>query len=191
MEAFLDQYGYLALMLGTYLEGETAILVASALIYRGVFSFPVTVLAAFAGAFIGDWIYYVIGRINGQYFLARRPALEAKVRPVTDFFNRHRIPILFSYRFYYGLRVMIPLVIGMSGLRPLPFLFYSTATGLLWASSVSLTGYWIGRLLGLGVETFEQHLLYVVLGFGAFGTLIGYTIKVIVNRQMAAEQGTA
>lgn len=55
VESFLDQYGYLALMLGTYPEGETAILVASSLIHRGVFSYPVTVLAAFIGAFIGDW----------------------------------------------------------------------------------------------------------------------------------------
>jgi membrane protein DedA with SNARE-associated domain len=82
---------------------------------------------------------------------------------------------------------MIPLVIGMSGLRPLPFLFYSTATGLLWAGSVSLTGYLIGRILGLSVETFEHHLLYVVLGFASFGTLIGYSIKLVVNRQMNAD----
>jgi membrane protein DedA with SNARE-associated domain len=60
-------------------------------------------------------------------------------------------------------------------------------TGLLWASAVSLTGYWIGRLFELRVESFEEHLVVVILAFGAFGSLVGYTIKHIVGRQMAVE----
>jgi membrane protein DedA with SNARE-associated domain len=56
MEKFLDQYGYIALLIGTFMEGETAILMASSLIYKGLFNFPFTVLAAFSGSFISDWI---------------------------------------------------------------------------------------------------------------------------------------
>lgn len=187
MEKFLDQYGYLALLLGTFMEGETAILMASSLIHKGIFDFPFTVLAAFFGCFISDWIYYVIGRLNGKYFLATRPKLSAKVKPVTDFFHRHKFQILFSYRFLYGFRIIIPLVIGMSGLRPLQFLFYSTVTGLLWATSVSTTGYWIGRLLQLRIQSFEENFLFIILGFGTLGLLIGYTIKHVAMRKMHVE----
>jgi len=184
VEKFLDQYGYIALLLGTFMEGETAILMASSLIYKGLFNFPLTVLVAFSGSFVSDWIYYLIGRLNGKYFLATRPKLNEKVKPVTDFFHRHKFQILFSYRFLYGFRIIIPLVIGMSGLRPLQYLFYSTVTGLLWASSVSFTGYWIGRLLELKVQSFEDNLLFIVLGFGTLGILIGYTIKKIATQKM-------
>jgi membrane protein DedA with SNARE-associated domain len=187
MEKFLDQYGYLALLLGTFMEGETAILMASSLIYKGIFNFPFTVLAAFAGSFISDWIYYLIGRLNGKYFLASRPKLSEKVKPVTDFFHRHKLQILFSYRFLYGFRIIIPLVIGMSGLRPLHYLFYSTVTGLLWAGSVSVTGYWIGRLLELRIQSFEENILFIMLGFGTLGLLIGYTIKKVTMRKMHVE----
>lgn len=187
MEEFLNQYGYLALLLGTFMEGETAILMASSLIYRGVFDFPLTVIAAFAGSFVSDWIYYIIGRLNGKYFLAKRPKLNAKVKPVTDFFHQHKFQILFSYRFLYGFRILIPVVIGMSGLRPLSFLFYSTVTGLLWATTVSTTGYWIGRLLELRVQSFEDNILFIVLGFGSLGLLIGYTIKHVAMRKMQME----
>ena len=146
MESFLEQYGYLALIAGTFLEGETAILVASSLIEHGPFQFPPTVLAAFFGSFVSDWIYYLIGRLNGKYFLEKRPKLAARVMPVTDFFKKHKLQILFSYRFLYGFRVIIPLVVGMSGIRPTAYLFYSTVTGLVWATVVSTTGYWIGKL---------------------------------------------
>ena len=187
MEKFLDQYGYVALLLGTFMEGETAILMASSLIYKGLFSFPFTVLAAFSGSFVSDWIYYLIGRLNGKYFLASRPKLSQRVKPVTDFFHRHKFQILFSYRFLYGFRIIIPLVIGMSGLRPIQYLFYSIITGLLWASSVSFTGYWIGRILNLKVQSFEDNILFIVLGFGIFGILIGYTIKKVAMRKMQVD----
>jgi membrane protein DedA with SNARE-associated domain len=75
----------------------------------------------------------------------------------------------------------------MSGLRPLSFLFYSTVTGLLWATTVSTTGYWIGRLLELRVQSFEDNILFIVLGFGSLGLLIGYIIKHFAMRKMHVE----
>lgn len=187
MESFLDEYGYLALVVGTFLEGETAILVASSLIYHGLFEFPLTVLAAFFGSFVSDWIYYLIGRLNGQYFLAKRPKLAAKVEPVTRFFNKHKLQILFSYRFLYGFRVIIPLVVGLSGIRPTSYLFYSVVTGLIWATLVSTTGYWIGRLLDLQAKVFEENFLYIVLGFAVFGLVVGYSIKHFAIGKMTEE----
>lgn len=187
MESFLNQYGYFALLLGTFMEGETAILMASSLIHRGLFNFPITVLVAFFGSFVSDWIYYLIGRLNGKYFLAKRPKLNAKVKPVTDFFLHHKLQILFSYRFLYGFRILIPIVIGMSGLRPLQYLFYSTVTGLLWATAVSTTGYWIGRLLDLKVQSFEDNILFIILGFGSLGFLIGYVIKHVAMKKMRVD----
>ena len=187
IESFLDQYGYLALVVGTFLEGETAILVASSLIYHGIFQFPLTVVAAFLGSFISDWIYYLIGRLNGQYFLAKRPKLAARVEPVTRFFNTHKLQILFSYRFLYGFRVIIPLVVGLSGIRPLSYLFYSVVTGLMWATLVSTAGYWVGRLLNLQAKAFEENLLYIVLGFALFGLVVGYTVRHLAMRKMEDE----
>ncbi len=187
MEKFLDQYGYLALLVGTFFEGETAILVASSLIYRGLFDFPFTILAAFSGSFISDWIYFLIGRLNGKYFLSKRPNLLAKVQPVTKFFHKHQLQILFSYRFLYGFRIIIPLIVGMSGLSPTRYLFYSTLTGLMWATLVSTAGYWVGRLLNLQAKAFEDNFLFIVLGFALFGLIVGYVIRTLALRRMKVE----
>ncbi len=187
MENFLDQYGYMALLVGTFFEGETAILVASSLIYRGLFDFPFTILAAFFGSFISDWLYYLIGRLNGKYFLAKRPGLQARVEPVTKFFHKHQLQILFSYRFLYGFRVIIPLIVGMSGLSPARYLFYSTLTGLMWATLVSTVGYWVGRLLKLQAKAFEDNFIFIVLGFALFGLIVGYIIRTFALKRMQAE----
>jgi membrane protein DedA with SNARE-associated domain len=184
MEEFLRHYGYAALSLGTFLEGETAILAASSLADSGLFFLPYVVFFGFLGSFISDWVYYLIGRLNGKYFLAKRPVLHEKLRPVRKFFNTHRLQILFSYRFLYGFRIIIPVMFGMSDLKPLHYLGYSLAAGLLWASTVSSAGYFVGKALGVRPSTFEANIAYVMIGFGVLGLILGYTIKRFAERKM-------
>jgi membrane protein DedA with SNARE-associated domain len=184
VEEFLGQYGYIALIIGSFFEGETAILVASSLIHRGLFEGPYTVFFGFAGSFISDWLYYLIGRLNGKYYISKRPKLIARIAPVRSFFERHKIQILFTYRFLYGFRVIIPLIIGMSNIRPAQYLFYSLVSGIIWASTVSTIGYAIGRFLDLKTSVFEENILFIVLGFAAFGMLLGYAIRRFANKEM-------
>lgn len=184
MEEFLHQYGYLALALGTFLEGETAILVASSLVYTGIFSGPETIFFGFFGSFVSDWMYFMIGRVNGIYFIERRPALKAKLEPAHKFFKSHRVQILLSYRFLYGLRAVLPIMIGLTGVRPLHFLGYSVASGLLWASAVSVAGYLAGGYFQLTPRSFEENGLFVFLAFGTFGVLLGYTIKRLAEKRL-------
>lgn len=188
MEELLDQYGYIALLIGSFFEGETAILVASSLIHHGLFEGPYTVVFGFAGSFISDWLYYFIGRLNGKYFIEKRPGLKAKLQPVQHFFEEHKIQILFSYRFLYGFRIIIPLIIGMSNVKPHQYLGYSLVSGLLWSSTVSAIGYFIGRFLQIKTSVFEDNVLFIVLGFACFGLLLGYVIKKIAFQRMMKDE---
>ena len=187
MESFLDQYGYIALVVGTFFEGETAILVASSLIYKGFFETPYTIFFGFAGSFISDWLYYMIGRLNGKYFIEKRPKLKAKIAPVRHFFETHKFQILLTYRFLYGFRVIIPVVVGMSNIKPSTYLFYSVLSGLIWSSTVSTVGYTVGRFLDIKTSMFEENILFIVLGFATFGILIGIVIKHFACKKMVEE----
>ena len=183
MEEFLREYGYLALSVGTFLEGETALLVASSLVSSGLFTGPKTVIFGFFGSFASDWIYYLIGKANGRFFIDRRPALKSKLAPVRAYFNRNRLTVLVSYRFLYGFRVLIPLLIGMSDIGALQYLGYSLVAGLLWATVVGSVGYAAGAIFHLTPATFEEHLLLIVLGFALFGLLLGYLIKKFAEKK--------
>jgi len=187
MEEFLQHYGYIALSVGTFLEGETAILVASSLAVSGLFKIPFTVFFGFFGSFLSDWVYFVIGRLNGKYFLDKRPKLQERFQPVHNFFKTHRLQILISYRFLYGFRIIIPLMLGMSDIKPMRFLAYSLLTGILWASTVSSVGFFAGRLLDLRPKTFEENILYIMLGFACFGLILGYAVKRFAERRMHVE----
>ncbi len=184
MQHFLDQYGYLALLVGTFFEGETAILIASSLIHKGVFELPYTIFFAFAGSFISDWIYYLVGRFNGKYFVNRKPKLKQLVEPITNLFNRYQLQLLLSYRFLYGFRVIIPVIVGMSGFAPARYLFYTIISGLIWATVVSSIGYTIGSLFQLEASSFENNFIAVVVGFTTFGLLIGFLVKKLIGKSL-------
>jgi membrane protein DedA with SNARE-associated domain len=184
MQDFLQQYGYFALVFGTFFEGETAMLVASSLTYSGFFFGPYTIIFGFLGSFISDWLYFLIGRFNGEYFIERRPKLRERVEPARKFFRENRLQILFSYRFLYGFRILLPLLIGMSERRLGYLLLYSVAAGLLWATTVGLIGYVAGAFFHLTPQSFERHVGYIILGFALFGLTIGYSVRRFANRRM-------
>jgi membrane protein DedA with SNARE-associated domain len=68
LETFLEHYGYLALLIGTFFEGETAILVASSLIHQGIFDALPTVIVGFAGSFVSDWGLLSYRKIKWKIF---------------------------------------------------------------------------------------------------------------------------
>jgi membrane protein DedA with SNARE-associated domain len=183
LEELLRSFKYLALMTGTFVEGETAILLASIMIYRGLFFLPYTVFFGFLGSFISDWVYYLIGRMNGKRFVERRPALAQRAAHVTLFFQKHRTQILFSYRFLYGFRVIIPLVIGMSGLSPRQFLFYSIAAGISWATIVTCIGYAIGAFFEVDGDDIRNNILFVVLACAGVGLMVGYFARKVLWKE--------
>ena len=187
VETWIEEYRYLALTVGTFFEGETAILLASSLIHKGFFGGAPTVFFAFFGSFISDWIYYLVGRLNGKLFIERRPKLQKKVEPVTKFFLRNQLQILLTYRFLYGFRVIIPVVIGMSRIKPSTYLFFSIVSGLIWAGTVSTIGYFIGRTFDVTAESLKENLPLIILGFASFGFLLGFVIQKLATRRMRAD----
>jgi membrane protein DedA with SNARE-associated domain len=184
MDEFLNQYRYLALMLGTFFEGETAILLASSLIHKGIFGVNLTVIFAFAGSFISDWLYYFIGRLNGKFFLAKRPNLKMKIEPLADYFLRNKIMFLLSYRFMYGFRAIIPIMFGMTGIKPLEYLFYTVIAGFVWTSVVVSLGYFAGTIFPISSDGIRQNLPVVLICFATFGLMLGYVVKSLINKKL-------
>jgi membrane protein DedA with SNARE-associated domain len=61
-------------------------------------------------------------------------------------------------------------------------------SGVIWASVVSVIGYFIGRALNIEASVLEENLIFIVLGFGCLGLIIGYTIRKFAARKMHVPQ---
>ena len=76
---FLASYGYLALWLGTFLEGETILVLGGVAAHQGYLKLTGVILAAFAGSFMGDQLFFFLGRRHSDYILRKRPGWQHSI----------------------------------------------------------------------------------------------------------------
>lgn len=151
---FLSHYGYLGLFGGCLLEGEALLLLAGIFAHQGYLSFPLVVLVAFIGGTLGDQICFFIGRRYGDTLLGRWPKWEAPAQRVHRMIERHSAWLIVGVRFMYGLRLIGPVVIGMSGVSALRFAVYNMIGAAIWAPAIAGAGY----LFGHAIEWFLAYL---------------------------------
>jgi membrane protein DedA with SNARE-associated domain len=147
VEALLARWGYWAVGLGTFLEGETVVLAAGALAHRGLLSLPVVMLAAFLGSVAGDQVWFAVGRRFGRAFVHRRPRWKAQVARVEGWLARGGDVFVVGFRFLYGLRTVTPLLLGASGFSPRRFVVLNLVGGALWAVAFGAGGWAVGATL--------------------------------------------
>jgi membrane protein DedA with SNARE-associated domain len=163
----INDYGYYALFLGTFAEGETILVLAGIAAAAGHLKLHWVMVLAFIGSLLGDQTVFFIGRRWGNSFLAKRPRLKPRVDKIHRMMERHLVWLIIGFRFLYGLRNIIPLVIATS---PIPFgrfLILNTIGAALWAVVVSLLGY----LFGIVVEEY--------LGVAKVGGLVGVAVLAV------------
>lgn len=115
MDPFIDRFGYLAVTLGTFFEGETVLLAGGAFAHRGLLTLPGVILAAFAGSLAGDQLWFFLGRRFGRPFVERRPRWARQMARIDGFLARFGTAFVLGFRFLYGLRSVTPLALGASG----------------------------------------------------------------------------
>ena len=173
MADLVGELGYIAVFIGTFLEGETVLALGGVAAAHGYHSYPRVVLAAIAGAFVGDQFWFFIGRRYGARMLARYPGLAAKVPRVQALLRRWHAPAVILLRFLYGLRIAGPIVIGSLGLSPWRLAALNFIGTLLWAPLVAGIGYlawqaielWIGRFHEVQIVLVMLIILAVVIGW--------------------------
>jgi membrane protein DedA with SNARE-associated domain len=154
MEELIANFGYAAVFIGTFLEGEAILALAGVAAAHGYLSFWTTVGVAIVGAFLGDQACFYVGRRYGQRILNRFPKLAAKAPRVQDLLRRWDAPAVILLRFAYGLRIAGPIVLGTCGISPWRLAFFNFIGTLIWAPLVAGIGYlagyalheWLGKL---------------------------------------------
>lgn len=156
MEEYLREFGYLALFVGTFLEGETILIIAAYLASKGMLNIYLVALSATAGTVLGDQTYFYIGRIQGISFIQKRPNLKKKWIRISSLIERRENIIIFAYRFVYGFRNITPFALGILNIHAMKFLILNVIAATVWAASFSVLGYTFGAMIRCDIETYEK-----------------------------------
>jgi membrane protein DedA with SNARE-associated domain len=169
LQGFIESYGYAAVFLGCFAEGETVLVLAGFAARMGYLSLPeVTVTAAIAG-FLGDQLAFFAGRRYGPRLLAWSPRLAAAQPIIIDKLHRHATWVVFLLRFAVGLRIASPIIIGASGLSALRFTLPNAAGAATWATLIGGAGYAFGAAF-TGVIEHAKH--YEEIAFATLALIV-------------------
>ncbi|WP_024850883.1 DedA family protein [Hydrogenovibrio kuenenii] len=146
LDALISHYGYWAILIGTFFEGETILVLGGLAAHSGYLSLPWLITIAFIGSLSGDQLYFYIGRAKGMDFIEKRPRWHKPAKKVFDLLHRHQTPLILGFRFLYGLRSVTPFAIGASGISPIRFLILNVIGALVWAITVGVLGYMFGQV---------------------------------------------
>lgn len=190
LESLIITYGYPILFVGTLLEGETAIIIGGFLAHRGYLQLPGVILVAFLGTFVADQFFFWLGQTQGKAFLERRPGWQPGVTRASRLLEQYGLWLIVGFRFLYGLRTVIPLVIGLSGFSPKQFMLLNAFGGLIWAVVITAAGYAFGQVFELVLTDIHRYELWIVLGLAISGSAVWLYFKTrskYVNRDDKGE----
>ena len=172
IESLVDTYGYLAVLIGTFLEGETVLVLGGFAAHRGYLTLQGVVLAAFIGSFCGDQLFFFLGRRHSHTILAKRPSWKARLDKAKNLLERFGRPFILAFRFLYGLRTVAPFMIGMSSIPALKFVLLSAVSAFVWAGGVGVAGYFFGHALEIAIGDVKHYEVHIFGMIAVIGVLI-------------------
>ena len=171
LQALIMTHGLWLVFVGTFLEGETVLVLGGIAAHGGYLRLPDVILVAFAGSLLCDQIFFQLGRRKGSAVLARWPAWEASIQHVDELLSRYDLLLIVGFRFLYGLRTVTPFAMGMSStVSTARFAILNAMGAAIWACALGLGGYALGNVaqsLMQDAREAEKVLLGAVLAVGA------------------------
>jgi membrane protein DedA with SNARE-associated domain len=164
-------YGYLAIILGSFVEGETAVAFGGYAAQQGLLSFPLVVALGAGINFAWDQLFFHLGRAFGPRLLRRFPALAERAQRVFALLERYDAALIVGVRFMYGFRAAGPIALGMTRVGAWRFFRLNALGAALWGLLVAGAGFAFGRTLELLFRDAARLDTWVLIGFLAGGAL--------------------
>lgn len=129
------------------------------------------------GAILGDGISYYFGTRGTKLFRQENKILKlSHLESGEQFFKKHGNKSIFLGRFVSPLRSVIPFIAGLFRMDKKVFLFWNIISGILWAVSFLLLGYFFGSALN-AIEIWSSRVGLFVLAVVVSVIIIRILVK--------------
>ncbi len=164
------------LMVGFFLPGDSLLVTAGLFAAKGDLSIVWLNVALAAAAIVGDATGYWIGRRAGQALYSRPNSFFFRREHLVkthEFYERHGGKTIVIARFMPIVRTFAPVVAGAASMTYRRFAAYNVAGGIAWVVSMTLTGYFLGRVVP-DIEKNIHIVVAVVIFLSLLPGLIAY-----------------
>lgn len=173
-------------VIGALVPGTAIIVGLGALVPTGALHFWPLVAWSTGGAILGDGLPFWFGyrfrkRATELWPLKLHPSLLPKGQA---FFERHGGSAVIIARFTPGARAVVPVVAGVSGMRPLRFYVLDVVSAVMWAPAHVAAGVFVGAsltILGVVAGRLEALLIGLVLTLMLLLWLVPRLLGLVIN----------
>lgn len=169
------QYGGLALLLfiifaetglffGFFLPGDSLLFVAGLMSGSTLFDVDIVTLnlSIIVAGILGNFVGYYFGKKTGPVLFKRDDSLFFKKKHANaakNFYDRYGGMALILGRFIPIIRTFVPIMAGVVSIDFKKFVFYNIVGCVAWVVSMTLSGYFLGRMF----PSLQENLEYIVI----------------------------
>jgi membrane-associated protein len=162
------------LFFGFFLPGDSLLLTAGLLAYRGIGGLDIIVLIPllFVAAVLGDSVGYWFGAKAGPRIFNRDNSLlfrRKNLLAAKNFYEKHGGKTIVLARFMPFIRTFAPIVAGAAEMHYTRFLGFNLIGGFLWATGVTLAGYFLAR--SFPPDQLDRYFTFIIIAVIAISVL--------------------
>ena len=174
----MKEYGYVILFSWSILEGESGLVMAGLLCSTGDMNLYLAIFVVGLGGFVGDQIYFYIGRYNKSYVHSKFRGQRRKFALAHLLLKKYGWPIIFAQRYMYGMRTIIPIAIGLTRYDAKLFAIINLISAWMWGAITIVPVWYFGEEI-LEILKAVKEYWYVAVPFALTigGSIIYYFNK--------------
>lgn len=177
-------FGESGMFIGFFFPGDTLLLTAGIFAAQGKLSLMTVIMVIALAAIIGDNVGYHIGKRYGRRLFRKPDGLvfrQAYVQQAEKFYERFGARTMLIAHFVPVVRTFAPPVAGVAHMDYKKFVIYDAIGDIVWATSVTLIGYWFGTK----IPDIDHYILLAVVGVMilTLGPTIYHVIKAILEKR--------
>ena len=168
MEQFIHQNGYLTVFIGVALSGEFGLIAGAALARTGAVTLTGVVILGTAASFIANTVYYYIGKFVWDRWKFLHERFGEKVARTSPVVRRYGSPLMLVARFFYGVRDIVPIALGLYRVGAGIFMVYNIIGAFIWAFVFTMLGNALSKSFGSSFTSIPATLLWGLITAAAF-----------------------
>ena len=173
MQELISQYGYWLMLVAALIEGETFLIAGGIAAHHGLLNVYGVIALAIIGSLVHDHIFFYIGRFTKFEALLWRYSkklstyrkFKKKINKGLKLFHKYGVVLIIGFRFMYGLRTIVPIIIGLSPVSKLRFFLLDLVGATIWALAFVYGGYYAGSAIKDLLENIhtKYHVSWLVI----------------------------
>jgi membrane protein DedA with SNARE-associated domain len=174
LPALLHSYGYAFIFAGTFVEGESLLVLGGIFAHRGYLDLGGVIATSFLAAVCGDQLFFHLGRRHAKALLSRFPRLRDKVNVSLHRVERHQIKVVLGMRFLWGLRIALPVALGLTSMNAWRYYWLNLLSAAVWSCVFALIGYFAGEVFSRIVDDLHRHEPWIAGALLLAGVIVLY-----------------